>query len=105
MERSRTPKDNIKPNSDSVVLEPITASRNNGRLKRGRCILTRHKPQAEQKKSLMDFPCYGIPFNTDSHTAAIMVEGYWLVQDDQNKLAQMSTLLTLLSRGKNTNYV
>ena len=86
LELSLTPKDNIKPNSDSVVLEPITASRNNGRLKRGMCILTRHKPQAEQKKSLMDFPCYGIPFNTDSRTAAIMVEGYWLVQNDQNNI-------------------
>ena len=86
LELSLTPKDNIKPNSDSVALEPITASRNNGRLKRGMCILTRHKPQAEQKKSLMDFPCYGILFNTDSRTAAIMVEGYWLVQDDQNNI-------------------
>ena len=74
----------LQANSDFVLLTTITA--NHDKVERGMCILTRHKPQAEQKKSLMDFPCYGILFNTDSRTAAIMVEGYWLVQNDQNNI-------------------
>ena len=35
LERSLTPQDNIKPNSDFVVLTHITAYHNNGKLKRG----------------------------------------------------------------------
>ena len=48
---------NITPNSDVVVLPPIPANRNNGRLKRG---LTRHNPQYKlnPKKSLMDSLSY-----------------------------------------------
>ena len=54
-ERSLPPKDNIKPNSEFVILIPITINRNyNGRLKRGMSgLLTRHNPpqyKLNQKK-------------------------------------------------------
>ena len=45
LERSRTPKDEITPNSEFVVSSSVTANHINGRTKRGMRGLTRQNPQ------------------------------------------------------------
>ena len=42
LERSRTPKDNITPNSYFLIMTPIRANHDSVRLKRGMCRLTLH---------------------------------------------------------------
>ena len=51
------------PNSEFVLLTPITVNHNNGRLKREILGLTMHNPVTHstnltKRKSLMDSPCY-----------------------------------------------
>ena len=58
LERLLTPKDNITTNSDFVVLIPLTANHNNGRLKRGKCGLTQQDPQYKLNQKIP----YGFSF-------------------------------------------
>ena len=68
LERPLTPKDNVTQNSDCVVLTPITANHNNGRLKRVSLRINPAQPtvQYRTKKSLIGLSLLQTPLGLDN---------------------------------------